>query len=130
MEMAALPIGPDDRNAKRNIPAFPTGLAVHAASLFFFPHRAIRVHRVPGLAFDIQMQIELRRAMERAAARVNLTKETPPVRQYVQVNVLAPPGNRTPNFRQIHQKVTRNGCLALFGAFPAERQGCATPRPF
>jgi hypothetical protein len=41
-----------------------------------------------GVAFDIHKQIELRRAKERAAAPVNLTKETPPVRQYVQVNVL------------------------------------------
>ena len=41
-----------------------------------------------GVAFDIHRQIELRRAKERAAAPVTLTKETPPVRQYVQVNVL------------------------------------------
>jgi hypothetical protein len=33
------------------------------------------------LADDIHKQIELRRAKERAAAPVNLTKETPPVRQ-------------------------------------------------
>jgi len=45
-----------------------------------------------GVAFDIHRQIELRRARERAAAPVNLTKETPPLRQYVQVNVVAAPG--------------------------------------
>jgi len=42
-----------------------------------------------GVAFDIHRQIEIRRAKERAAAPVNLTKETQPVRQYVQVNVVA-----------------------------------------
>ena len=41
-----------------------------------------------GVAFDIHRQIELRRAKERAAAPVNLTMETSPVRRYVQVNVL------------------------------------------
>jgi hypothetical protein len=36
------------------------------------------------------------RAKERAAAPVNLTKETPPVRQYVQVNVLPARDNPPP----------------------------------
>jgi hypothetical protein len=49
-----------------------------------------------GVSFDIHKQIELRRAKERAAAPVNLTKETPPVRQYVQVNVLPGRDNPTP----------------------------------
>jgi hypothetical protein len=44
-----------------------------------------------GVAFDIHRQIELRRAKERAAAPVKVTRETTPVRQYVQVNVVAAP---------------------------------------
>jgi hypothetical protein len=49
-----------------------------------------------GVAFDIHRQIELRRAKERAAAPVTLTKETQPVRQYVQVNMMAAPDNPPP----------------------------------
>jgi hypothetical protein len=49
-----------------------------------------------GVSFDIHKQIELRRAKERAAAPVTLTKETPPVRQYVQVNVLPGRDNLPP----------------------------------
>jgi hypothetical protein len=41
-----------------------------------------------GVAYDIHRQIEQRRAKERAAAPVKAPRETPPVRQYVQVNVL------------------------------------------
>jgi hypothetical protein len=44
-----------------------------------------------GASFDIHKQIELRRAKERAATPDNLTKKTPPVRQYVQVNVVSAP---------------------------------------
>jgi len=49
-----------------------------------------------GVSFDIHKQTELRRAKERAAAPVTLTKETPPVRQYVQVNVLSGRDNLPP----------------------------------
>jgi hypothetical protein len=49
-----------------------------------------------GVSFDIHKQIELRRAKERAATPVTLTKETPPVRQYVQVNVLPGRDNLPP----------------------------------
>jgi hypothetical protein len=49
-----------------------------------------------GVSFDIHKQIELRRAKERAAAPVTLSKETPPVRQYVQVNVLPVRDNPAP----------------------------------
>jgi hypothetical protein len=49
-----------------------------------------------GVAFDIHRQIELRRAKEKAAAPVTLTKETPPVRQYVQVNVMPARDNPPP----------------------------------
>ena len=73
MVATAAPLaGADDRIPNRKHPAFPTGLAVHTASLFFFHRR------------------------ERAPAMVNLTKETPRVRQYVQVNVVAAPDNSTP----------------------------------
>ncbi len=49
-----------------------------------------------GVSFDIHKQIELRRRKERAEAPVNLTKETSPVRQYVQVNVMAAPDKLAP----------------------------------
>jgi hypothetical protein len=49
-----------------------------------------------GVAFDIHRQIEIRRAKERAEEPVNLTKETQPVRQYVQVNVVAAADNPPP----------------------------------
>jgi hypothetical protein len=52
-----------------------------------------------GVAFDIHRQIEMLRAKQKAAD--DLEPETPPVRQFVQVNVMTAPDNLAPETHEL-----------------------------